>query len=80
MTAGRFRSFEHDHRFQQQSGETVMRDELRFSAPLGILGRSVERVVLRNYLTRFLHERNQTIKEVAESERWREYLPKAETL
>jgi ligand-binding SRPBCC domain-containing protein len=36
MTAGMFRSFEHNHRFQLQDGETVMHDELRFSAPLGI--------------------------------------------
>jgi len=76
MTAGLFRSFEHDHRFQQHDTETVMRDELRFAAPLGILGRTVERFVLRNYLTRFLRERNQFVKEVAESQRWREYLPK----
>jgi ligand-binding SRPBCC domain-containing protein len=76
MTAGMFRSFEHDHRFQQQNGETVMRDELRFSAPLGILGRAVERFALRNYLIRFLRERNQFVKEVAESEMWRKYLSK----
>lgn len=64
MTPGMFSSFEHDHRFHQQDGETVMRDELRFSAPLGILGRTVERFALRNYLTRFLRERNQFVKEV----------------
>jgi ligand-binding SRPBCC domain-containing protein len=74
MTAGMFRSFEHDHRFQQQDGETVMHDELRFSAPLGVLGRTLERFVIRNYLILFLQERNQFVKEVAESEMWREYL------
>jgi ligand-binding SRPBCC domain-containing protein len=74
MTAGMFRSFEHDHRFHQQDGQTVMHDELRFSAPLGILGRTMERFVIRNYLTLFLRERNQFVKEVAESEMWRDYL------
>lgn len=78
MTAGLFKSFEHNHRFQEQNGETVMRDELRFSAPLGVLGLMTERLVLRNYLTRFLLERNKFVKQVAESETWREYLPKAE--
>jgi ligand-binding SRPBCC domain-containing protein len=77
MTAGRFKSFEHDHRFQQQDGETVMTDEIRFAAPLGILGLLVESLVLRTYLTRFLLERNKFVKQVAESERWREYLSKA---
>jgi ligand-binding SRPBCC domain-containing protein len=80
MTAGMFRSFEHDHRFQQQNGETVMNDELRFTAPLGIFGLSAERLVLRNYLIRFLRERNEFLKQVAESQRWREYLSKTHPL
>jgi len=49
MTAGAFKSFEHNHRFQERKVETVMRDELRFSAPLGALGLMVERLVLRGY-------------------------------
>jgi ligand-binding SRPBCC domain-containing protein len=80
MTAGAFKTFEHDHRFQEQDGETVMRDELKFSAPLGVLGSIVEKLVLRRYLTRFLRERNQFVKQVAESEMWRKYLSKTETL
>ena len=80
MTAGLFKSFEHDHRFQEQDGETVMKDELRFSAPFGVLGLMAERLVLRNHLTRFLLERNKFVKQVAESEMWREYLSKAESV
>jgi ligand-binding SRPBCC domain-containing protein len=80
MTAGVFKSFEHDHRFHEQNGDTLMQDELRFSAPLGILGTIVERLVLRRYLTRFLRERNQFVKQVAESEMWRKYLSKADSL
>jgi ligand-binding SRPBCC domain-containing protein len=80
MTAGRFKSFEHDHRFREQDGETVMKDELRFSAPFGVLGFMVESLVLRKYLTRFLLDRNKFLKQVAESEVWREYLSKIESL
>jgi ligand-binding SRPBCC domain-containing protein len=80
MTAGMFKSFEHDHRFQEQDGETVMKDELRFSSPFGVLGLMVERLVLRNYLTRFLLERNLFVNQVAESEMRREYLSKTEPL
>jgi ligand-binding SRPBCC domain-containing protein len=76
MTAGMFKSFEHDHRFREQDGETVMSDELKFSAPFGVLGVLVDRIVLRSYLTRFLLERNKLVKQVAESEAWREYLSK----
>ena len=74
MTEGMFKSFEHNHRFQEQDGATVMRDELKFSAPLGILGLMAERLVLENYLTRFLRERNELVRQTAESETWREYL------
>jgi len=80
MTAGLFKSFEHDHRFQEQDGGTVMREEVRFSAPFGVLGLMVERLVLRTYLNRFLLERNKFVKQVAESEMWREYLSKPESL
>src|SRR5436305_2738346 len=80
MTAGAFKSFVHDHRFQQHGGITVMQDELKFSAPLGVWGSMAESLVLRSYLTRFLRERNQFVKQVAESEMWRKYLSKTETL
>jgi ligand-binding SRPBCC domain-containing protein len=74
MTDGMFKSFEHDHRFEERNGLTLMSDELRFAAPLGLHGKIVERVVLPNYLTRFLAERNEIIKQTAESEAWRDYL------
>ncbi len=80
MTAGAFKSFEHNHRFEQRNGETVMTDELRFAAPFGVLGSIVERLVLRAYLTRFLLERNQFVKQIAESEKWRKYLSKTDPL
>lgn len=69
-----FKRFRHEHHFAESNGKTVMRDVLEFVAPLGILGTLVERFVLRKYLTAFLIERTTMIKEVAESERWREYL------
>ena len=68
MTAGMFRSFEHDHFFDDLNhGGTLMRDLLRFSAPLGPLGYIAETLVLRRYFTNFLRERNAVIKRVAES-------------
>ncbi len=52
---------------------TRMRDEIRFAAPAGLLGRLVEGK-LRRHLSKFLKERNAHIKRVAESEEWRRYL------
>jgi ligand-binding SRPBCC domain-containing protein len=73
MLRGMFKSFEHDHYFDFLSdGSTLMRDELRFAAPLGPLGWVAETLVLRRYLRSFLVERNGLIKTVAESpeQRW----------
>lgn len=77
MIEGMFRSFEHEHFFEAtQEGETFMRDELRFAAPLGPLGWLAERMVLRRYFGRFLGQRNEAIRAVAESPGgiWQQYL------
>lgn len=77
MLRGMFKSFRHDHSFGEPSdGTTLMRDELRFAAPLGPLGWLAETLVLRRYLTRFLRQRNSFIKSVAESppQVWKPYL------
>jgi ligand-binding SRPBCC domain-containing protein len=76
MVRGAFAWMEHDHWFDATpDGGTVLRDDFRFAAPLGVLGRIVEALVLRRYMTRFLERRNAVIKRVAESEEWRQYLP-----
>ncbi len=76
MLRGAFASMQHDHYFRAISDtQTEMRDEFRFAAPLGPLGRIAEWLVLRRYRTALLHERNLVIKQVAESDVWREYLP-----
>jgi ligand-binding SRPBCC domain-containing protein len=78
MTKGAFKTFIHDHDFETlPDGTTLMRDQLRFSAPLGPLGYIAETLVLRHYLRGFLQRRNEVIKQVAESSNstWRELLP-----
>ena len=44
-----------------------MRDVVAFTAPLGVLGRIVEVLVLRRYLTGLLTHRAVAIKEAAEA-------------
>ena len=68
MVRGAFRNFVHDHYFESvDQRTTIMRDALRFSAPLGPLGWLAEKIVLRRYLTQFLTTRNEVIRETAES-------------
>jgi ligand-binding SRPBCC domain-containing protein len=75
MQRGAFARFVHDHAFEVDGDHTVMSDRLELEAPLGVLGRLAERLVLRAYLERFLRERNEVLRRVAESEAWRRYLP-----
>jgi ligand-binding SRPBCC domain-containing protein len=75
MTQGMFASFVHQHFFIATDEGTSMRDELRFTAPLGPLGIIAEKLVLRKYLRTFLVERNQLIQRVAESDQaWKHYV------
>ena len=76
MIQGAFRSMKHDHFFRSlSSGQTEMKDVFCFAAPLPVLGRLAEIVLLRRYMRALLHERNVVIKQIAESSDWTKYLP-----
>ena len=75
MVRGAFARFDHDHLFEPRGAGTVMRDVFDFRAPLGPLGRVAERLFLTRYMRRFLAGRARALKEVAESDAWRRYLP-----
>ncbi len=76
MLRGVLRSMQHDHFFRALTGNrTEMTDELRVCAPLAVLGRIAELLVLRSYLRMLLIERSVVIKRAAESAEWQRYLP-----
>ena len=76
MIRGAFKIMQHDHHFRQlEDGCTEMRDVFRFAAPWGVLGRVAEILVLRRYMQALLRERNTVVRQVAESEAWRKYVP-----
>ncbi len=65
---GPFRRFHHRHLFEElDGGITRMIDEISFSAPLGPLGRLVERLVLDAYLPKLILERNEFLRADLES-------------
>jgi ligand-binding SRPBCC domain-containing protein len=74
MVKGVFGRFEHEHHFAAMDDGTRMRDEIRYSAPWGSLGRLATKLYLQRYLSAFLTERNAYIKQVAESDQWHKYL------
>jgi ligand-binding SRPBCC domain-containing protein len=74
MLKGAFKSFRHEHHFKANLSGTLMTDLFNFEAPLGILGQLANTLFLTKYMRRLLEERNRVLKEIAESERWKEIL------
>lgn len=72
---GAFRRFDHDHFFSERGETTAMRDVFDFQSPLGILGNVADFLFLKRYLKEFLITRNALIKETAETDQWRHFLP-----
>ncbi len=66
MTQGAFKFFEHDHLFEQQGDQTIMTDILRYKAPFGPLGWIAERTFLKWHLRRFIINRAEALKAMAE--------------
>jgi ligand-binding SRPBCC domain-containing protein len=76
MIEGAFRSMQHDHYFKALAPNlTEMRDHFVFAAPIPFLGVIAEQLVLKRYMTNLLRERNQIVKQVAESPEWQNFLP-----
>lgn len=74
MVRGTFRSLQHDHYFTELgNGLTEMKDVFRFAAPIPLLGLIAE-LFLRPYMSRFLRERNEVLKKVAEGTEFEKFL------
>lgn len=68
MQQGAFHHWRHTHRFEAGNGGTTMFDDVDFASPLGALGKLVDILVLKNYMTRFLVKHNAYIKRIAETQ------------
>ena len=74
MEKGIFKKFKHEHIFKEKNGETLMIDIFDYVSPLGILGKIADQLFLKNYMRKLLEKRNNTIKEFAESDQWKEVI------
>lgn len=68
MMEGRFKKFKHRHDFIEKGNKTIMIDTIEYQTPFGIFGKTFDRLVLKNYLTKFIQERNDFIKTTAENQ------------
>lgn len=69
MEQGHFKSFRHEHNFITQNGTTVMIDFLQYETPYGIFGKLFDKLLLKKYLTDFLLNRNEFVKNLAETQK-----------
>ena len=74
IITGDFKTMRHEHFFEEKNGGTVMKDNFSFESPFGFIGKLVDLFYLRNYMTRLLSERNNEIKQIAESNLWKQFL------
>ncbi|MWB94363.1 cell division protein [Flavobacterium sp. GA093] len=66
MEEGKFKSFRHEHIYEEENGFTTMTDKLHYETPFGIFGKLFDILFLKKHLTNFLLERNKTLKKVSE--------------
>lgn len=63
---GHFKSFKHQHFFEEKDGLTIMKDVMDYETPFGILGKIFDQWLLKKHLTQFLIHRNAVLKQEAE--------------
>lgn len=66
MVQGDYKAYKHEHMFRESGNETVMTDKFFFESPYGIIGKFVNWLFLKRYMTNFLKARNSILKNKAE--------------
>ena len=67
MEQGKFKTFRHEHFFEEKNSVTIMTDKLQYETPFGIIGKIFDSLFLKNHLINFLLERNKILNEVSEN-------------
>ncbi|WP_396166337.1 cell division protein [Flavobacterium sp.] len=65
---GNFKSFKHQHFFEQKENYVEVTDVLEYETPFGIFGKLFDRLVLKNHLRKFIIHRNAILKNLAENQ------------
>lgn len=73
---GDFKELKHEHHFKPCENGTIMIDLFEFETPYGAVGKLFNRAYFIRYMRKLLEQRNKTIKEIAESDKWKKFLEK----
>ena len=63
---GQFKSFKHQHFFEQKENYVEVTDFLEYETPFGIFGQLFDKLLLKKHLTNFIIHRNAVLKNLAE--------------
>ena len=66
---GQFKSFKHQHFFEQKENYVEVTDILEYETPFGIFGKLFDKLLLKNHLTNFIIHRNTVLRNLAEQNR-----------
>jgi ligand-binding SRPBCC domain-containing protein len=67
MEEGNFKTFKHQHFFEEINGVTIMTDLLEYETPFGILSKAFDFLFLKKHLSHFIKKRNEFIKYLAKT-------------
>jgi len=67
-------SMKHEHHFKPCDNGTILIDLFHFESKWGMVGKWLNKLFLTRYFKKLLEQRNKTIKEYAESDRWKKLL------
>lgn len=76
QSEGDFKTMKHEHYFKPCDNGTLLIDLFHFESPYGTLGKWCNTLFLTRYMKKLLEQRNKTIKEFAESDKWKKLLVK----
>ena len=71
---GDFKMMKHEHYFKPCENGTILIDLFHYESPYGMVGRWFNNLYLTKYLKRLIEQHNKTIKEYAESGKWKKLL------
>ena len=74
QVSGDFALMKHQHFFKPIDNGTIMIDIFEFQSPFGFAGSVLNKLYLTKYMRVLLEQRNKQIKEIAESNRWKNYI------
>lgn len=74
MVKGAFKSFKHEHLFDESEEKNLMIDIFNFETPFGLFGRLFNSLTLTNHMQKLLAKRNEMIKDFAETDKWKDVL------